>query len=209
MTRWMLGALVALAVSTLSGSSVRADEKDGWIGLFNGKDLTGWKLHPSAKDNPKTKWEVVDGLLTGTGDASHVFTEGGDYTDFHYKIVAKISDKGNSGQYFRTAFGPGFPKGYEAQINATGRDKIKTGSLYLPAIKEVLVLDTAPHAPDEFFEQEVIAEGNHIIIKVNGKTTVDYVDPKMTFMKGHFAIQQHDPGSKVQVKSVQWKPIKK
>ena len=37
--------------------------------------------------------------------------------------------------------------------------------------------------------------GNHITIKVNGKTTVDnYVDKKDSFKTGHFAFQQHDPG---------------
>ena len=39
----------------------------------------------------------------------------------------------------------------------------------------------------------MIADGNHIIIKVNGKVTVDYVDKKNTHTKGHFAIQQHGP----------------
>ena len=32
--------------------------------------------------------------------------------------------------------------------------------------------------PDEWFTQEIIARGNHIIIKLNGKTTVDFVDEK-------------------------------
>ena len=32
--------------------------------------------------------------------------------------------------YFRTAFGPGFPKGYEAQVNSSHTDPVRTGSLY-------------------------------------------------------------------------------
>ena len=50
--------------------------------------------------------------------------------NFRYRVEAKINDKGNSGQYFRTKFEPGFPTGYEAQINATHGDPIRTGSLY-------------------------------------------------------------------------------
>ena len=107
------------------------------------------------------------------------------------------------------AFGPGFPKGYEAQINATHTDKIRTGSLYLPQVKEVLVLNDAPHKPDEFFVQEVIAKGNHIQIFVNGKKTVDYTDPKNTYTKGHFSLQGHDPGTVVTFKKVEWKPLAK
>ena len=94
--------------------------------LFNGKDLTGWKTHP----DDKAKWEVEDGVIVGTGPAGHLFSERGDYENFHYRVEAKINDKGNSGQYFRTKFAPGFPPGYEAQINATHGDPVRTGSLY-------------------------------------------------------------------------------
>src|SRR5437762_8740880 len=167
------------------GPQAAADDKDnaGWVQLFNGKDLTGWKLHPKPggtivevipqeqagkliayqgklKDNTTVPlWRVEEGILIGSGPASHLFSERDDYQNFRYRVEAMINDKGNSGQYFRAQFGPGFPKGYEAQINATHRDKIRTGSLYFPQIKELLVLDTAPHKPDEWFTQEVVAEG--------------------------------------------------
>ena len=71
------------------------------------------------------------------------------------------------------------------------------------------MLNTAPHKPDEFFTQEVIAEGNHIQILVNGKKTVDLKDPNKTYTKGHFALQGHDPGSVMTFKKVEYKPIKK
>jgi len=53
----------------------------------------------------------------------------------------------------------------------------------------------------------VIAEGNHITIKVNGKTVVDFTDPDKSYMKGYFAFQQHDPGSKVEIKNVMVKEL--
>jgi hypothetical protein len=136
-----------------------------------------------------------------------LFSERDDYENFQYRVEAMINDKGNSGQYFRTAFGPGFPRGYEAQINATHSDKIRTGSLYLPRVKEVLVLNDAPHKPDEWFTQEVTADGNHIIIKVNGKTTVDWKDPENRYKKGHFALQGHDPGTVVKFKKIEVKEL--
>ena len=110
---------------------------------------------------------------------SHLFSERDDYENFHYRIEAKINDKGNSGQYFRTQFGPGYPKGYEAQINSTLRDPQKTGSLYnFAKITEMLV------PPDTWFTQEVIANGNHILILVNGKKVVDFKDEKNTYTQG-------------------------
>src|SRR5207248_10136883 len=86
----------------------------------------------------------------------------------------------NSGQYFRVPAivkRAGFPTTYEAQINSTHGDPIRTGSLYpggplgrLPAEeKKKLIVNEQLHKPDEWFTQEVIAVDNHIIIKVNGK----------------------------------------
>ena len=222
------------------------DKSDGWVPLFNGKDFTGWKIPDPPSGNFKgvkqlknddgkviafvgiekdkkdgtpgkevTLWQIKDGMIVGGGPASHIFTET-EAEDFRYRVEAKINDKGNSGQYFRTKFGPGFPQGYEAQINATHTDQIRTGSLY-PSFgkltdedkKKMLVLKDAPHKPDEFFTQEVVAEGNHIQIFVNGKQTVDFTDKNNTYTKGHFALQGHDPGSVMTFKKVEYKPIKK
>lgn len=191
--KWVLAILI-LAVGcfwTIDFRHAQAQgEKEKWVQLFNGKDLTGWKTHPKEPGN----WAVVDGILVGRGPKrSHLFSVRGDYKNFRYKITAKISDKGNSGQYFRTQFGPGYPKGYEAQINSNHTDKVRTGSLYgrVKIYKQLV-------KPDTWFTQEVIAKGNHIQIFVNGKKTVDYRDKNNTFTKGHFAIQQHSPakGSK-------------
>ncbi len=227
-----IGAFLIACVPNFQSSTQATEDSDGWVSLFNGKDLTGWKIHPNPSGKMKSKaqekegkvvafvgvnpdgkeemlWHVENGMLIGSGHASHLFSKRGDYTNFHYKVEAKINDHGNSGQYFRTQYGPGFPRGYEAQINATHGDKIRTGSLYLPNIKEVLVLNTAPHKADEFFTQEVIADGNHIQIIVNGKTTVDWKDPENRYKSGHFALQGHDPGTKVTFKSIMVKEIKK
>lgn len=207
--RGIVAFAAALAFMSIAFKA-SADDDKGWVALFNGKDLTGFKVYPEGTGN----WRVKDGVLIGSGPASHLFSERGDYKNFHYRIEAKISDKGNSGQYFRTQFGPGFPQGYEAQINSTGNDPIKTGSLYpafdrkLPAaIREKLIVREILVPPEEWFTQEVIAKGNHIIIKVNGKTTVDFVDGNNTFKQGHFAIQQHDPGSTVYVRKIEVKEL--
>jgi hypothetical protein len=233
--------LVTAGLLACAGRDANADDKNGtgWVQLFNGKDLTGWKLHPEPNkgsivevikkeddgkvvaifgklknDKEVPLWRVEDGILIGSGPASHLFSERGDYQNFHYRIEAKINDKGNSGQYFRTAFGPGFPNGYEAQINATHGDPVRTGSLYpnpgLGLAKyrdKITVLNNAPHKPDEWFTQEVIANGDRIIIKVNGKTTLDWHDPENRFKKGHFALQGHDPGTVVKFKKIEVKEL--
>lgn len=236
----LLIAPIALVVAVCPVGQAEDKKEEGWVQLFNGKDLTGWKIPdpPSGQfkgvketkntdgkvvayvgvlkdDKEVVLWQVKDGLIVGGGPASHLFSEV-EADDFKYRVEAKINDKGNSGQYFRTKFGPGFPQGYEAQINATHGDKIRTGSLY-PSFgkvsdddrKKLLVMNDAPHKADEFFTQEVIAEGGHIQIFVNGKQTVDFTQEKPTYTKGHFALQGHDPGSVMTFKKVEYKPLKK
>jgi hypothetical protein len=210
----MIGACVCLAGLSAAGLTAAGDPAqpgDGFVSLFNGKDLTGWKSHPDGV----AKWSVKDGAITATGETGHLFSERGDYANFVYRVEAKINDGGNSGQYFRAKYGKSWPTGYEAQINATHKDTIKTGSLYpafLPKAEQAEFLAKygvrqAAHKPGEWFTQEVTADGNRIVIKVNGKTTVDYVDPHATFKAGHFAIQHHDPGCQVMVRKVEVKEL--
>ena len=119
-----------------------------------------------------------------------------------FKADVKISDGGNSGMYFRTAFGPGFPKGYEAQVNSSHKDPKRTGSLYnFKNVYDQLV------PPATWFNQHIIAQGNHITIKVNDKAVVDYMDDKNTYVKGYLALQQHNKGSVVMYKNLVMKPL--
>lgn len=184
--------------------AVRAEDKKdtGFKPLFDGKTLDGWKVFPEGTG----KWKVEDGAIVGSGEASHLFTEKGNFKDFHLKAKISINEGGNSGMYFRTKFGPGFPKGYEAQINSTHRDPVKTGSLYgfgdKVTTKDILI------KPDVWFDYEVIVKGNTITIKVNGKATVsEFEDTKSTHKSGHFAFQQHHDGSVVKIKSVEVKEM--
>jgi hypothetical protein len=242
----MLRRTLASAITTLALAApvaFAADEKkDEFIQLFNGKDFTGWKIPnpPSGefksvkemknddgkvvafigidkKDKEITLWQIKDGMIVGGGPSSHIFTVI-EAEDLVFRVEAKINDKGNSGMYFRTKFGPGFPAGYECQINATGGDPIKTGSLYpdgrtkLKDHKKTIaaVMNKAGHKPDEFFTEEVTAVGDEITIKVNDKVTLDkWKDPDHTFKKGHFALQGHDPGSIMTFKKVEYKSLKK
>lgn len=239
--RLQMLVLAAALLNLVSFQVGMADEKktsaDGWVQLFNGKDLTGWKIHPNPngaiKDITEKKvdgkvvaiegmvkgvktplWRVEDGTIIGGGPSTHLFSDRGDYVDFHFRVEAKLNDKGNSGQYFRTAFGPGFPAGYEAQLNATHGDPVKTGSLYPDSRTKlknyrdkITVLNTAPHKADEFFTQEVIAIGTKITILVNGKKTIEFDDTDALFKKGHFALQAHDPGSIMTFRKIEVKEL--
>lgn len=186
-------ASIVMVLGMSTAAAARAEDGK-WVSLFDGKTLSGWTTHDGQVGN----WRVEDGAIVGSGPASHLFSPRGDYKDFHYRAEFMINDKGNSGMYFRTEKGPGFPKGYEAQVNSTHRDPVRTGSLYnLVLIKEQLA------KPDTWFTQEVIVKGNHITVIVNGKTLYEFVDQQNSYKTGHFAFQQHDPGSTVKIRKIE------
>jgi hypothetical protein len=202
------GEYVAIPTTKAGGADVKQpapkETGDGWVSLFNRKDLTGWKTHPVAPGD----WRVEDGILIGRGPkVSHLYTERGDYEDFHFRIEAKINTGGNSGQSFRKQFSAKIGgDGYEAQIDSSSH-KAKTGSLYIHtspavAIEQVLV------PIDTWFTQEVIVHGYHIVILVNGQKTVDFIDKNNNYARGHLALQVYDPATVVQFRRIEAKELK-
>src|SRR5947208_17130280 len=82
---------------------MRAADKDvpeGFEKLFNGKDLSGWKVNEGGKLD---KWGAQDGLLfTKGGGGGWLMTEK-EYTDFELRLEFKVPERGNSGVALRSA----------------------------------------------------------------------------------------------------------
>lgn len=170
--------------------------KDGWVSMFDGKTLEGWK----ASEHPEN-WKVVDGAIVGGGPRSHLFWMKEQCENCEWIATVRVNKGGNSGMFFRTQeIIPAFPKGYEAQVNTSHKDPVKTGSLYnIKKVFEQLVPN------DTWFTQRIIADGDHIVIKVNGQTTVDLHDS--TYTKGYIALQAHDPGSVMMYKDLMFRSL--
>lgn len=197
LTASLLVSAAPLSAQTEPGKPVEAKpDEQGWIALFDGKTLSGW----TAMD--KGRWTVTpEGVVKGEGPVGHLFSPS-TYTNLEFKAEARLNHSGNSGMYFRTALGHGFPKGYEAQVENTSPDAQKTGSLYgFSKVTEQLIQD------DTWWTQHIIAVGNHIIIKVNDKIVVEYIDAKNTYKSGHLALQQHNEGSVVEFRNLVVKPL--
>lgn len=185
--------------------------EEGFVELFDGKSLAGWK----AGENDAS-WKVVDGMLICRGPRSHLFYMGTDpakpaeFKNFHLKAEVLTKPKANSGIYFHTRYQQeGWPsQGHEAQVNNTSGDPVRTGSLY-NVVKNL----EAPAKDNEWFTEEVIVEGNRIVIKVNGKTIVDHVEDTAAVKDGRklssgtFALQAHDPGSEAHYRSIRVKRL--
>lgn len=206
MHAWNLRLVYAAALSCLLAGGPASAEDAQWIALFDGKTLDGWeKVGQDA-----SVWEVQDGALCGSGPASMLVCTKGPYKNFRYRAEIKINDRGNSGLYFRTTRKPGFSDGYEAQIDSTHTDPIRTGSLYgMCHVYQQLV------KPDTWFTYDLTVRDDvwrgrkvtRIKVTVDGNELYEYLDFAQTFKEGHFAFQQHDPGSRVQIRKVEVQPL--
>ena len=203
MPRCFLPFLLTLLVSwvPLSSSIVQAQEAS-WVALFDGKTMDGWEK--VGKED--SQWQVKDGALCGSGTQSMLVYTKKSFKNFRYRAEVKINDKGNSGLYFRATRYPTFSDGYEAQIDSTHTDPIRTGSLYgMCHVYQRLV------EPDTWFQYDLEVRDDvwrkkpvtKIKITINGNELFEFQDFDQTFKEGYFAFQQHDPGSQVSIRKVE------
>jgi hypothetical protein len=216
----MLFAVLAIVPFT----AVRAaDEKpatdgdSGWISLFDGKTLKGWKAS-EAQD----QFTVEDGAIKISGPRNHLFYVGDDennppaWGSFRWKAEVMTKPLANSGMYFHTDWNEEknhkrFPQtGFEAQVNNSHLDPVRTGSIYhLKKNFKSVAKD------NEWFTQEVVVDAKNKNIKtyVNGNLVSDYTEPagktgKLEVIgRGTFALQAHDPKSVVYYKNIKVKPM--
>lgn len=216
--------LVLCAVGALS-----ARAQDGFRPLFNGKDLAGWDGNPEL-------WSVEDGCITGktTGPEQLSYNQfliwrGGEVKNFELRIKARVTGN-NTGIQYRSKELPAVGKwaigGYQCDIHPAapnnamvyeerGRGIIcQNGQSVVidPQAHRWLVAERDPVAVDvaEWNEYTVIAQGNHLIHKLNGKVTIDLVDheEKALSLQGLLAFQIHrGPAMKVQIKDVLFKEL--
>ncbi len=208
MATWKMGTVCLLGLSLLAAGTARADD-EGWISLFNGQNLDGWR----AGENSDS-FAVEDGKIVVDGPRGHLFYEGpvedADFTNFHFKSDVYTYPRANSGIFFHTQFQyEGWPRhGYEAQVNATHGDRRKTGSVYAVAD----LMDEAPHEDHEWFTYEIIVQGQDITLKVDGDVVMEYTEPEgvegtRRLSSGTFALQAHDPGSRMYFRNIYVKPL--
>ena len=208
-----------MLVSVVAMSPGSASESEGWISLFDGKTLNGWK----AGENPQS-FRVQDGVIACDGDTAHLFyvgeVENADFNNFEFKVDVMTRPGANSGIYVHTAFQEkGWPEqGHEVQINnsyagqGNYRELKMTGSVYGVRNQYKSI------APDnEWFTVHITVVDNHITTRVNDMVLADYVEEeppirgreyqKRRLSSGTFAFQCHDPESRVFYKNVYVKPL--
>lgn len=205
--------LCFLVCSLFSCAVSKHPTQNGWISLFDGKSLDGWKVG----DNAGT-FRADSGMIIVHGKTAHLFYEGAvmehNFKNFEFKADVMTHHMTNSGIYIHTAYQQGgWPAvGYEVQVNNTHTDWIRTGSLYgIVNIKEVYVKD------NEWFTMFIKVQDKRVIVKLNDKTVLDYTEPdplvrnkgdeQRRLSSGTFALQGHDPNSLTYFKNIMVKPM--
>jgi len=196
----------------LFASAIRPPHAD-WVPLFDGKSLTNWKVGENANT-----FSVENGTIVAHGPTAHLFYQGDvqqhNFKNFEFKADVMTTPGSNSGIYFHTEYlESSWPKkGYEVQVNNSHTDWRRTGSLYgIQDVKEVYAKD------NEWFTEYFKVDGKRVIVKINDKTVVDYTEPDnvkreagnegRVLSSGTFALQGHDPNSKVYFKNIMVKVL--
>jgi hypothetical protein len=196
---------IPLLLAACSNGMRTGSSDGGWMPLFDGQSLNGWR----ASENPST-FSVANGEIVVHGPRAHLFYEGPvmnhEFRDFEFKADVMTKPGANSGIFIRTAFQPtDWPsKGYEVQVNNSQSDWRRTGSLY--AVRDV----REAGKDNEWFTMRTIVQGRRVRIFVNDRQTVDYTEPdtSATRLTGNtIALQGHDPGSEVHYKNIMIRPL--
>ncbi|MBI1369219.1 MAG: DUF1080 domain-containing protein [Planctomycetes bacterium] len=185
--RWLMTFMLVLAAGALLG----ADEPAGqWRPLFDGKTLAGWHATPGGN------WQVVDGTLQGTNEASDkrhgILLSDAAYTNFSIRAKFKVT-RGNSGFYFHSepVKSAVSVKGFQVEVDR----EMDTGGLY-ETLGRAWVVKPDPvemrkhYTPGEWTDLLLECHGPHIVVTINGYKTADLTDEKGA-KSGHFGLQLH------------------
>ena len=203
--------LTIATLAALTASICAADTEEGFVSIFDGKSLEGWK---TSTENT-TAWKVVDGAIVANGNRSHLFYigDGKTFKDFELKVDVMTKPNSNGGIYFHTKYQEtDWPRGgFECQVNNTHGDWKKTGSLY-----DVVNVAVPLSQDNKWWTQHITVKGNNVTVRVDGKIVLSYTEPpgvqagkpfERKLGEGTFAFQAHDPGSTVMYKNIRVKRL--
>jgi len=229
--------LLALLVMFLIGRGAAGGE-EGFKPIFDGKTLQGWDGDPKhwrVEDGAITGQTTTENPAQGN---TFLVWRGGKPADFELKLEFRMPDAGfaNSGVQYRSReepkkVGKWVVGGYQADMDGDNQytgilyDERGRGILALRGQKTVVGADHRPKVAELFGdskelakviknhqwnEYRIIARGNHLVQKINGRLMIDVTDndPKKRRMEGILALQIHagDP-MKVQFRNIQLKEL--
>ena len=200
-----------------TNSLTAQEKAQGWQLLFDGKTLDGWhpsapprgQPPPSAPQPPQpgalaqigsspkpcvtaskgsaaavpaggSHWEVVDGLLIPCGEPTGYLTSDKSYKNFVLSIEFRCGEDANGGVFIRS---PQESGGYEVQIWRQQPAGYNTGAI----VGTAKTAREHTFKADDWNRYEITANGDHLVVVLNGETTLDIHDSG--FAEGQLRLQ--------------------
>jgi len=152
-----------------AGQSAAAPERP-WKTLFDGSSLDGWLTTGDAT------WRLADGVVSADSGAGFLVTRES-YSDFELELEFFVTPDANSGVFLRCA-NPGKPGAatcYEVNIFDQRPDPTYRTGAIVGVAKPSVAIDAGNHWND----YEIAVRGRHLVVKLNGQTTVDVEDDRL------------------------------
>jgi len=186
------------AAEKSSANQLTAKEiQEGWIQLFDGESLFGWKA------NNDVDWKVKDGVIdAATGDPGLLVTTT-EFSDYELRCDFWMEKGGNSGVFLQSLFQPKDPTVdcYELNI-CDSRPKFGTGSLV-----GLVEPSKSVKGEDAWKTFHVIVRGTTIQVSLDGEQILEYTNPNPKGRNTGFIGLQKNSGH-VQFRNVYLKPLK-
>ncbi len=212
MKRWLTLSLPTFIFAALLVNPAQSGKKDGFVPLFNGKNLKGWK-----QKNGTATYRVEDGCVVGKtskGSPNSFLCTTRDYSDFELKFEVKVHDRLNSGVQIRSKTKGGTDEGRvhgpQVEIATNGT----AGFIYGEALGTGwLSQDRKDPEKNKAFKKgewnqyKVRAVGNKIQTWVNGVQIADLTDTKSKMDSGFIGLQVHSIPKNAGPYEVRWKNI--
>lgn len=207
--------LITLAFLSIAVLAFLAPE-EGFVSLFDGKTLKGWKKHMGLPaDNIGGKWEVSDGTIAGDqdppGKGGFLITEG-KYRDYILKLETRIDWPVDSGIFLRVG-----EDGKSHQVTLDNRPEGEIGAIYLPWTQNYVMRN--PDGIKHFKQREwndlqiqIQGEPARIQAWLNGQKVTDFQHTAETTKgvpkEGYIALQIHPGGDWIQGNKAKFRNIR-
>ena len=174
--------------------------------IFNGKDLSGWKIYGTEK------WYVDKGDLiceSGSEKKYGYLGTNAQYKNFELTIDFKQEANGNSGVFFHSSIDGTTISGWQAEIAPPG---LHTGGIYESYGRGWLIQPDSSKEKvlkmGEWNRMKIRVEGGHVTTWLNGIQMIDLHDEKIGSKTGSIALQIHQGGGiKVRFKNIKIREI--
>ncbi len=195
--RWMALLATCLGTVSLNTHALSPEElQAGWIQLFDGESLFGWEAREGST------WTVEDScLVSPQGTSAGKLSTTTEFADFELHVEFLVDAAANSGVFLRCVPEGEITAGNSMEVNIRDdHPRWPTGS-----INEVAQNQSPVQTINEWNAFDIVASGEHILVRLNGQTTVDALDPR--FRRGTIALQRFSPEGQIRFRNVKIKPL--